>query len=808
MCGSSKTRLICVLTLLFIQQSLPGVSAQSVVPDGTTATTVSTDAGGTVTVDIAPADANAVSLNRYSDFSVGLPGVNLDNVGVAAETIVNEVTSGNSSLIEGPVTVLGPVADVIIANPNGITVNGGSFHNTNNLALATGSTGLDASGRVTSQIRGGTISVGAGGLSGTMKELDLIAKTIQLSGAVTHNIIDADAKTNLVAGDSDVVFDPDRPFPNILPWASATSAGGVAPGAVSVDITRPSSLNSGSIRVTVTDAGAGVNMAGTAFASVGEFRLSADGKLDTEGAEITAAQAVDITAGEVSLGSDTRQTKLLSQQSGVIIETTSGDIDLGDSSIEGQIIASSNLASAGGITLISNGAIRHRLGADGYTPALTTSEDGIALFAQGDVELEGVTVSSGDNVVITTTEGIFLDQTVIDAEGDISFLANLDAKVLSSQIYATNDVSVTAARIELNRNDAATENTRPEIIAESGGVTIETTSGDFYNSGGLVEGQSLAVGDPRSMGAVTILSAADIINESVDVDHFGVLFADQGTLYLESIGSIFNDNGRLFSNSDIRISSAHDFTNQTGFTGTVDELEVIKRSGDRSIETLWLKESLKIDVLGDFGDPRIDNELALVLAIGDVEIAAENISNIAGDISGSNVTLDAVDTFTNEARLAGSVEFKQRCFFFCTTSGHSDVVSTGGSINAAQDLLVTAGVQIHNQAGSLIGSQNATFIAPSITSEPLQIPLFIQRPSGLTGFFMGRRGWLGSTFDTGLFGAFGGDLTFDGDVSFSGVDLFAVGEEVFTGTTDIEDFPEAAAIIGREDLGLWWGLFQ
>ncbi|WP_218811047.1 two-partner secretion domain-containing protein, partial [Klebsiella quasipneumoniae] len=49
----------------------------------------------------------------------------------SASVILNEVTSNKMSNLQGFIEVNGQKADVVIANPNGITCSGCSFINTN-----------------------------------------------------------------------------------------------------------------------------------------------------------------------------------------------------------------------------------------------------------------------------------------------------------------------------------------------------------------------------------------------------------------------------------------------------------------------------------------------------------------------------------------------------------------------------------------------------------------------------------------------------------------------------------------------------
>src|SRR5690242_15291616 len=109
--------------------------AQGIVPDGSSATSVSTAPSGKQTVQIAPAAAG-VSHNTYTNFNVGRNGADFINTGVRASLILNEVTSTNPSMLQGRIAIIGPRAHFILANPNGVTVDGASFINTGNLALS------------------------------------------------------------------------------------------------------------------------------------------------------------------------------------------------------------------------------------------------------------------------------------------------------------------------------------------------------------------------------------------------------------------------------------------------------------------------------------------------------------------------------------------------------------------------------------------------------------------------------------------------------------------------------------------------
>jgi filamentous hemagglutinin family protein len=188
---------VCLFSLTVMSVSAHAVG---VVADSGTATSVSTAANGHQTVSIAPA-VGGVSHNTYSHFNVGSAGVDLNNVGINARTIVNQVTSTDPSVISGQLAVLGSRANVVLANPNGITLNGGSFVNTGHVALSTGQvsfndvlTGSVLQRNVVLDTTTGTIVVGPQGLSSALVALDLIAKSILVNGPLTNTFTSPTAR--------------------------------------------------------------------------------------------------------------------------------------------------------------------------------------------------------------------------------------------------------------------------------------------------------------------------------------------------------------------------------------------------------------------------------------------------------------------------------------------------------------------------------------------------------------------------------------------------------------------------------------
>ena len=153
----SLKRLIAIFMLFLHIVSL----ADGIVPDNGASKNLQLDkaANGVPLVNIEAPDNNGISHNVYKEYNVDERGAILNNSkdltnsqlggliygnpnlqnSSEASTIINEVSGVNRSRIEGYQEIAGKKANYILANPNGIYVNGAGFINTGNVTLTTGS---------------------------------------------------------------------------------------------------------------------------------------------------------------------------------------------------------------------------------------------------------------------------------------------------------------------------------------------------------------------------------------------------------------------------------------------------------------------------------------------------------------------------------------------------------------------------------------------------------------------------------------------------------------------------------------------
>ena len=157
-------------------------------------------ANGVDLVQIAEVNGNGVSRNLYSDFNIKSTGLILNNAtkytktelggyidrnmflaGKGARVILNEVTSSNASTLNGYLEVAGNKASVVIANANGISVNGLGFINTDNVVLSTGAVTNWADGNLKFGNNKGDMLIAGDGLNArTPKQLEIFTNNMQV----------------------------------------------------------------------------------------------------------------------------------------------------------------------------------------------------------------------------------------------------------------------------------------------------------------------------------------------------------------------------------------------------------------------------------------------------------------------------------------------------------------------------------------------------------------------------------------------------------------------------------------------------
>jgi len=564
-----KAPLAACLALLTCGVALPA-SAQ-VVADGAN-TTVGTDpVSGATVVSIAPVTGNpvsAISHNTYKEFSVGALGVVLDNRAVNARTILNEVTSSRLSHLNGPLSVEGAQAHVIIANPNGIVVDGASFRNTGGVVLSTGKASL-----VTRQVTAGSyqdnvvlttsqgvIYVGPGGLSGAMTSLQLLAGRIRIDGPVENSSDNLRSNIELTAGGSSVEYDSAIvPQSDLEGWGRVTDEG-VADTGLAVEITSRGTLKANTVRIRATSKGAGVSHAGAGLASYGDFVIDASGKVTTNGT-IEAARNVRIKAEAIEARSvaGQPQRRIEAVNGALTLLAQTGDITNTGVLMSGSRRDTDDGDSAGAVTLKAAGDIS----------LLTENADQLAIvFAAKD----DLVVRSGGT--ITNNTGRFLSNslTSLEAQGDVLNVADIvngngtwqyeksDGKRLWYTLWLARDTTET---IGIDYGDQRVPGQQAYITGSS--VAIKA-GGDVVNRGSSINANDSSVRiEARNIRNEGALSGALSFVKRCRLTCIGYGWSTTslsggainagGDIELLASSSIVNKYGQVVSYGDIRMAA-------------------------------------------------------------------------------------------------------------------------------------------------------------------------------------------------------------------------------------------------------------
>ncbi|WP_175997954.1 filamentous hemagglutinin N-terminal domain-containing protein [Burkholderia stabilis] len=319
----ARTALAAALTVAMPILAVQTASAQPALvadPSAANRPGLGVASNGTPIVDINAANAAGVSINRFLDYNVGANGLVLNNSvgrtntqlagaidgnaqlgGRSAQVILNQVTGGNASVLAGATEVAGQNARVIVANPNGISVNGASFINANRASVVAGTVEFDQNGSIKSfRTDNGRITIDGDGIDARgQDQLDLVARTLEVNAAVQ-------AKRLVAVGQKGQASIEHSNLTLFMPSADSDAVD------VAIDVSKLGSMHADSILMRGASAGVGVNVAGKVEALTGKLELLSDGKIRvasnghmSAAGELTATNALEnagtITGGKLTL---------------------------------------------------------------------------------------------------------------------------------------------------------------------------------------------------------------------------------------------------------------------------------------------------------------------------------------------------------------------------------------------------------------------------------------------------------------------------------------------------------------------------
>ena len=268
---------------------IPMALANPVVPDqGKLGPKIEEARNGMTVVNINTPNDKGLSHNQYNAFNVDEKGLILNNanrpvntelagyimgnpnlVGPTANTILNEVTGTSSTSMNGALEVAGNKAHVIVANPNGISVNNGTFINASSATLTTGNPIIN-NGSVTGyNVQKGAITVGEKGLNASKTaRTDMLAEAVKLNGKVWAQ------DTQVVTGKNVISVDSSGKVTNTSKTGESNQVG--------LDVAAIGGMYANSMYLVGTNDGFGVNNQGVLSAQ-NKLTIDSTGKLQNTG---------------------------------------------------------------------------------------------------------------------------------------------------------------------------------------------------------------------------------------------------------------------------------------------------------------------------------------------------------------------------------------------------------------------------------------------------------------------------------------------------------------------------------------------
>ena len=563
-------------------------------------------ANGADLVQIAEVNANGVSRNLYTDFNIKSSGLILNNAtkyvktelggyidrnmflaGKGARVILNEVTSSKASTLNGYLEVAGNKASVVIANANGISVNGLGFINTDNVIISTGKVTNWADGNMKFSSSKGDMLVNGDGLNGrNPKRLDIVTNNLtvdrsELWGNELH--ISADGfleNTSKIGGKENVV---------IHAGTLENTENGYIESGKDMDITvagrlhqEKSTLKSGA-DATIA-AGSIVNEANSLISAAENMDVKADASMDNNKSTMLAGQTMKVSGMDIT----NANTALMTGQ----------DLELNGKRTVTNTAA--NIYFDGNSKITAGSLVNKDMG------SIHTGNDSIIL---------------ADNMLNT--------RSAMDVQGNLTAEVGILTNEDSSYIGVGKDADIFAGSFT---------NQSLGSIFVSGNLK-ERTDKDFVNEDGLI-----------AVGASGEISADNIYNRNNSNYKQGSVISAAGDLTLNAENTLLNRSSDIESEKNITINAGNvenvkdKFVTDWDVTYEYISYKIPHLEGSRYYDAM--REFTRTIHTGVIKEETND---ANIIASGSITINADNnVTNHYSKImAGKDLTIDAGNVVEN-----------------------------------------------------------------------------------------------------------------------------------------------------------------
>ena len=671
--------------------------------------------------------AAGVSVNQYTHFNVDNRGAILNNsrrnvqtqlggwiqgnpwlAGGEARVIVNQVNSADPSLLGGYIEVGGRRAEVVIANPAGIQVNGGGFINASRATLTTGQPQYQAGDLSGFKIRQGNVVIAGHGLDARDTDYtQILSRAVKIDGPVWGKDVRVLAGQNGVSADGSVQY-------SHSPSANTNSANSL----YAIDTGALGGMYAGKITLISTDRDASVHNQGQLFASAGNVAVNAEGKLVNTGTIAATGEnhAVSIHARNV-------------HNSGTIASQDDANIHSQTLDNSGTVLSSGELTirNLGRLKNQNNGTIQAaRLdmstGSLDNTGNITqTGSQALDLVSAGKFDNSGkigvsdvpqtslnpnpsvipqipsTATGSGSSIVSTSkpgsdnpvsptapaktyARGRIQTTGVLDNAGSINASGQID---IAAKKSLENSGSLNAAKLQVS-GDSFNNTAKGKLQAHDLAVSAQTAknSGLLSTQIGKIDNRELHNAGEIAANNLTLIHSGRLSNDkkgniraahlqldTAGLHNAGNILADSGTVTtnnnLRNTGKVsvaqLNTKGQTLDNTHGRIEAetvsiqSQQLTNQSGHITATEQLTINSRNVDNQNGKLLSANQAQLAVSDSLYNQHGEISTNQQLSIYDKNQNTLVLNNEDGTIqSTGNVSLQAKSLANNGTLTAGN----------------------------------------------------------------------------------------------------------------------------------------------------------
>ncbi|WP_115368530.1 filamentous hemagglutinin N-terminal domain-containing protein, partial [Moraxella bovis] len=658
--------------------------------------TILPTASGIVSVNIATPNDKGLSNNHYSQFDVGSTGAVLNNNRKAvntqiagyvqanpfmakgeASTILNQINSNNPSHLGGFIEVAGKRADVIIANPNGLVINGTGFINAGNVHLVAANGKFDQ-GQITGyQVNTGNIEVnGKLNLQNT-DYAALIAKTAQINDEIY-----AGSALDIVTGENTVALQ-DGKFNQLSAAHKNDGASSTNQTGIALDVAALGGMYAGKIRLIGTDKGFGVNNQGM-IAATGSGVQAGTGTLTLDHQGNLVNTGIASAKDKVTINTQSHHVRnagtLLGEQSDIAIDTA-------------KLTNTGTIASTQNTKITATNAIDNQGSMYGGVLQVSTDEltntGKLVQTSTGKLTISTHTLTNTNKAAIGQS---LYEKTQLKAPSVPS--TDQSAGMVSHQPAdnTTTNNSNNGANTPNPSTDTPSANgfiSTTKSLNNTGDKALITATGDTHITANQTNNTNQASIDAQILNTNTFANTDSKI--ALDNIHWQLTSFDNSKgdiisrqdMAIDSESTIINTAGSLTSGGDMVLVAKNEFNNSDG---------VVQSTGDVSVAA-----------------SKVINNQGVIHGAHALTINANGtLKNNAGVISGAQnttvATKTAIDNTDGRIQSDGKLSINTR------------QLSSTGTIYAAQGTTITASHINNEQAGLIASAKDVSIDTQNLTS--------------------------------------------------------------------------------------------